>query len=255
MNIKWDASKYAKDFKFVHKYGEDVIELFNLPCGSSVIDLGCGNGNLTVKLKEKGYNVIGIDDSEDMLKIARENYSDIKFIKGNALDFRVEPVDGIFSNAVLHWIDKERHQELLNNISANIKNGGEFVCEFGGYGCAETVHSALKDIFNKRGYKYFKNFYFPTIGEYAPLLEKAGFIVKYALLFDRPTLQVGEKGLESWIRMFNMAPFKDISEDETQEIIDEAADALKPVLCKNGSWYVDYVRIRFRCIKEQTFCC
>lgn len=250
MNIKWDASKYAEDFKFVHKYGEDVIELLELPEGSSVIDLGCGNGNLSIKLKEKGYNVTGIDDSEDMLEIARKNYSDIEFIKGNALDFKIDPVDGIFSNAVLHWIDKEKHQELLNNISSNIKKGGEFVCEFGGYGCAETVHSALRKIFDKRGYKYIKNFYFPTIGEYAPLLEKAGLIVKYAVLFDRPTLQTGENGLESWIRMFNMAPFKDISPEETQEIIDEAVEELRPVLCKDGSWYVDYVRIRFRCVKE-----
>ncbi len=250
MNIKWDASKYAEDFKFVYKYGEDVIELLELPEASSVIDLGCGNGNLSIKLKEKGYNVTGIDDSEDMLEIARKNYSDIEFIKGNALDFKIDPVDGIFSNAVLHWIDKEKHQELLNNISSNIKKGGEFVCEFGGYGCAETVHSALKKIFDKRGYKYVKNFYFPTIGEYAPLLEKAGLIVKYAVLFDRPTLQTGENGLESWIRMFNMAPFKDISTEETQEIIDEAVEELRPVLCKDGSWYVDYVRIRFRCVKE-----
>lgn len=251
MNIKWNASKYSSDFSFVHKYGEDVIELFTLPMGSSIIDLGCGNGNLTNKLKEKGYNVKGIDDSSDMLEKARNKYADIEFIKANALDFSVEPVDGIFSNAVLHWIDKERHQELLNNIASNIKTGGEFVCEFGGCGCAETVHSALKDIFEERGYNYVKNFYFPTIGEYAPLLEKAGLSVKYAILFDRPTLQTGENGLENWIRMFNITPFKNISDNEVQDIIDEASIRLKPYLCKEGKWYVDYVRIRFRCVKEK----
>ena len=54
MNINWDAQNYSKDFKFVHKYGEDVMELLQSPKGSKILDLGCGNGNLTIKLKEKG---------------------------------------------------------------------------------------------------------------------------------------------------------------------------------------------------------
>lgn len=245
MNINWDTDRYSADFQFVHKYGEDVMELLQSPKGSRVVDLGCGNGRLTVKLKEKGYNVTGIDDSEDMLKAARENYSDIDFVKGNALDFNVEPCDAIFSNAVLHWIDKSRHQELLNNIASNIKKGGEFVCEFGGFGCAERVHSVLNAIFAERGHKYVKNFYFPTVGEYAPVLEKAGLRVKFATLFDRPTYQQG--GLEGWIRMFNMAPFEGMSNEEINEIIFEAEKRLANVLCKDGKWYVDYVRIRFRC--------
>lgn len=245
MNINWDADRYSADFQFVHKYGEDVMELLQSPKGSRVVDLGCGNGRLTVKLKEKGYNVTGIDDSADMLKAAGENYSGIDFVKGNALNFNIEPCDAIFSNAVLHWIDKRRHQELLNNIASNIKKGGEFVCEFGGFGCAERVHSALQAIFEERGHRYFKNFYFPTVGEYAPLLENAGLRVKYAILFDRPTYQQG--GLEGWIRMFNMASFEGMSNDEVNEIIGEAEKRLADVLCKEGKWYVDYVRIRFRC--------
>lgn len=249
MNINWNAEKYNEDFKFVHKYGEDVMELLTSPKGSNVIDLGCGNGNLTKKLKEKGYNVIGIDDSDEMLNIARKKYNEIKFVKGNALTFKIEPADAIFSNAVLHWIDKEKQQELLNNIASNIKKGGEFVCEFGGNGCAKIVHSELRRIFEKNNLKYKFNFYFPTIGEYAPLMEKVGLRVKYAILFDRPTLQNGENGLEEWIRMFNMAPFKGLTENKIQEIINETKKRLEPVLCKEGKWFVDYVRIRFRCEK------
>lgn len=249
MNISWDADRYSEDFQFVHKYGEDVMELLHSPAGSRVADLGCGNGNLTVKLAERGYNVTGIDDSEEMLETAKRKHSDIEFIKGNALDFKIEPCDAIFSNAVLHWIDKEKHQSLLNNIASNIKKGGEFVCEFGGYGCAERVHTALREIFEERGHKYRKNFYFPSIGEYGPLLENAGLRVKFACLFDRPTLQQGDNGLEGWIRMFNLAPFEGLGEEETRNIIDEACRRLKPVLCREGKWFVDYVRIRFRCVK------
>ena len=247
MNIKWNAQNYTQNFSFVHEYGENVMELLQAPQGSTVLDLGCGNGNLTQKLKEKGYQVIGLDDSADMLAVARETYPDIRFIKGNALDFQIEPVDAVFSNAVLHWIDGERQQEMLNNIAANIRTGGEFVCEFGGFGCAEKVHAALEKIFSERGLVYPRTFYFPTIGEYAPLLERAGLRVKYAILFDRPTVQA--RGLEGWIRMFNTAAFKGIDEKTTADMIREAEACLESELCANGVWYVDYVRIRFRCEK------
>lgn len=250
MNIKWDAHKYTQNFQFVNKYGEDVLKLFTLDNNSHILDLGCGNGDLTVKIAEMGYCVTGVDDSLDMLEIAKKKHSNIEFKKGNGLTFKDKPYDGIFSNAVIHWIDKENQQQLVNNISANLRDGGEFVCEFGGYGCAETVHSTLREIFAENGLDYKFNFYFPTIGEYSPILENAGLKVNYAVLFDRPTVQQGENGLEDWIRMFNLKPFAGLSDSQVQAIIDEAVKRLKPVLYFEGKWIVDYVRIRFRCVKE-----
>lgn len=54
MNITWDADKYTADFSFVHQYGNSVTELIDADKGSSVLDLGCGNGALTKTLQEKG---------------------------------------------------------------------------------------------------------------------------------------------------------------------------------------------------------
>lgn len=250
MNIKWNAEKYAEDFQFVHKYGEDVLSLLDINDGDSVVDLGCGNGRLSVKIKEMGANVIGVDDSEDMLKIAVKNYSDINFIKGNALSFKLkDKADAIFSNAVFHWVDECNQQNLLNNVSDNLKTGGQLVCEFGGKGCAENIHSELEKIFALKGLNYKRTFYFPTIGEYSPLIEKAGMEVRYAVLFERPTRLVGENGLADWINMFDTAPFEGVSENLRNEIINEAVENLREKLYIDGSWYADYVRIRFKAVK------
>lgn len=245
MNINWDSQEYNKDFSFVPQYGEDLIGLITKPKGSRVIDLGCGSGTLTYMLADMGFDVIGIDASEEMLSLARNDYPQLKFECADATEFKLnEKADVIFSNAVFHWIDAERQEKLIGHISDALKPNGELVCEFGGHGCAESVHGALEKCFEKRGMKYPRVFYFPTIGEYAPLLEKYGLRVDHALLFDRPTPQRTENGLKDWINMFVKAPFENVPEDTKEDILNEAENILKPKLFVNGKWYIDYVRIR-----------
>ena len=53
MNIKWNAKDYTENVSFVHQYGEDVLSMLDVPEGSLVMDMGCGNGALTGKLREK----------------------------------------------------------------------------------------------------------------------------------------------------------------------------------------------------------
>lgn len=251
MNITWDAKGYTSGFAFVHQYGEGVLDLIDAAPGSHVVDLGCGNGALSEKLIARGYRVTAIDASSDMLAQARALHPDIAFVQADATDFTLsEPADAIFSNAVFHWIDRDRQPLLAASLARNLKPGGQLVCEFGGYGCAERVHSALERAFATRGLAYPRVFYFPTIAQHAPILEAAGLRVTYAVLFDRPTPQQGEDGLERWIRMFVKAPFEGIAPDVQDAIIGEAVASLRETLRReDGTWYVDYVRIRIKAMK------
>lgn len=156
----------------------------------------------------------------------------------------------IFSNAVFHWIDENNQQQLAENIFDNLKTGGILVCEFGGYGCAETVHSALEECFDEHGLDYPRTFYFPTIGQYAPVLESAGFRVKYALLFDRPTPLHTANGAADWIRMFLKTPFIGMPVEQKESIIIEAVEKIRPALFTNDGWIIDYVRIRVKARKK-----
>lgn len=247
MNIHWDAEKYRQDFMFVPQYGAALLDLLDAGPGARVIDLGCGNGALTGELAARGYRVTGIDASPEMLALARQGHPELTFRPGNALDFVLEePADAIFSNAVLHWIDAGRQQEMLDHIATQLRRSGLFVCEFGGRGCAEQVHAALERRFAAHGLHYRRTFYFPTIGEYAPMLERSGFRVEYATLFDRPTRQNGPDGLAAWIRMFDTAPFDGVDPALAAQIVAEAVEELRPALWHDGAWYVDYVRIRFK---------
>ena len=247
MNNDWNAKNYTNNFSFVHQYGEDVLKLIDAPAGSRVLDLGCGNGALTKKLQELGFQAQGMDSSEDMLTIARQHYPDIGFEYGDATQFTLpEPVDVIFSNAVFHWIDAEKQDALAAHIANALKPGGALVCEFGGKDCAESVHATLEQCFANRGLLYQRFNYFPTIAEYTAILERNGLRPDYAVLFDRPTPQSPGKTVVDWIEMFVRVPFRGMEEKQKAEILQEAENLLRPKLCRDNNWIIDYVRIRVR---------
>lgn len=98
----------------------------------SVFDIGCGTGNSTHVLAQKFQNVeiTGGDSSEAMLKKARVNYPEIKFVQFNAeTDWDKLPYyDLIFSNACIQWIPN--HKQLIPNIMSHLNDGGQFAVQF-----------------------------------------------------------------------------------------------------------------------------
>lgn len=251
MNITWNAQKYTSDFSFVRKYGEGVMQLLDLPEGASVLDLGCGNGALSALLAEKGFRVTGMDSSPEQLAIAREKHPGIEFLQSDATDFTLpEPVDAVFANAVFHWIDPEKQPSMLRCIFSALKPGGQLVFEMGGSGNCGAIHAALSEEFQRRGLEYDPKKYFPTIGGYAPLLESAGFTVRYAVLFNRLTELTGDHGVADWIAMFERTALNCLPDESTRREAALAAEsAVRDRLFRDGKWYADYVRLRMKAVK------
>ena len=253
MNQNWDSKKYSEGFSFVYQYGSDVLNLIQPEGVVKAIDLGCGTGILTKALKDKGFDVTGLDSSEEMLLKARANYPDIEFAHADAVNFALgEPVDLVFSNAVLHWIDKSRQLSMMKCVYDALRDNGQFIFEMGGSGCGRLIHEKLAERFNAHGYSYAMPFYFPAIGEYASLLEQTGFTVRYAVLFDRPTQLKGNNGLYDWIKMFVNIPFEGVKESDRENILLETVEGLRDKLFNHESkiWFADYVRLRIRAVKE-----
>ncbi|HCC00360.1 MAG TPA: class I SAM-dependent methyltransferase [Ruminococcaceae bacterium] len=253
MDTKWDAQKYTKDFSFVHQYGNDVLKLIEIKPHFSALDLGCGNGALTKQLSAMGLHAMGMDASAELLEVAHRQYPDFQFFHGDATDFMLPAkVDIIFSNAVFHWIKKEKQLQMLQCVYRALNDKGQFVFEFGGSGNNALIHQALKVAFQEQGLSYQMPFYFPTIGEYASLLEQAGFKVTYAVLFDRLTTLNGPNGLSDWIQMFIKDPFASIEAERRKKLIQRTTEQVRDTLYHEKKWYADYVRIRMKAIKPTT---
>ena len=251
MNITWDASAYTSHFSFVHEYGAGVLDLVQRKEHMKALDLGCGNGALTRAMADQGMDVCGLDASPELLDIARCSYPDLCFMQGDATNFSLpEKVDVVFSNAVFHWIDRGKQRDMMDCVYRALGAGGQFVFEFGGYGNTALIHESLARAFAARKRSYWVPFYFPTIGEYASLLEDAGFTVVFASLFDRMTPLKGENGMADWIRMFVQKPFEGLSVQEESALVEEAVAGLKQKLFHDGTWFADYVRIRCKAVKR-----
>ncbi|MEO6725412.1 MAG: methyltransferase domain-containing protein, partial [Blastocatellia bacterium] len=243
--MKWDSELYNQKHAFVFKYGEDLLALLDAKPGERILDVGCGAGQLTAMIAATGAQVTGLDSSPEMIATARAAYPEINFVIADAADFSfAEQFDAIFSNAALHWV--ERAEDAVICMSRALKPGGRFVVEFGGKGNIANIASALEQSIREvRQVKIKATNYFPSIGQYTPLLEKHGIEVASAILFDRPTkLDGGEDGLENWIRMFRGPRLTALSEDEQREVIERVKHQLRDTQFKDGDWYADYRRLR-----------
>ncbi|GCF10971.1 class I SAM-dependent methyltransferase [Dictyobacter arantiisoli] len=246
----WNADLYDQKHAFVFKYGASLISILAPQAGETILDLGCGTGHLTRAIADAGAHVIGMDSSASMIESARIAYPGLDFQVGDATNFTpASPVDAIFSNATLHWI--QNPAAAARHMAAALKPGGRLVAEFGGKGNIATITSATRQAAKEiTGQDIQSSWYFPSIGEYTSLLEQYGLTVNSAILFERPTPLEGEDALRNWLNMFGLVIFQQLPEDIKQQVIIRAEALARPTLYQNGRWIGDYRRLRIVAYKD-----
>jgi trans-aconitate methyltransferase len=244
---EWDIELYNNKHGFIYEYGKDLIKQLNPQEDELILDLGCGTGRLANEISKSGATVIGIDASEKMINAAREKFSEIDFFVKDTANFQFkEPFDAIFSNAALHWVlESEKAIICMHN---NLKKRGRLVLEFGGKGNVKIIINAVDKVLLESGYPErakIKKWYFPSISEYTTLLERNGFEVELAELYEKPTeLTDSENGIKEWLMMFGAILFKDLSTEVRNQIIEKVQNEVKDRCFINGKWFADYMRIR-----------
>ena len=229
----WDAARYDSCGTFVWEHGADLVEMLAPRFRDRVLDVGSGTGHLTARIAEPGADVLGIDASESMVLQARSNYPHLRFEVLDALEMKLGPqFDAVFSNAVLHWITDP--DVAASEIFNALKPGGRFVAEFGGKGNISTIIEAVHRARKSMGARLIDRipWYFPSAGEYAALLERLGFTVTYARLFDRPTrLGEGDGTMMTWLKMFGEPLLNDLTESERDIVCSVSPRMLCGLLC------------------------
>ena len=241
----WDTTTYDRDFAFVSAYGAELLDWLRAQPGERILDLGCGTGELAERIAATGATVIGIDTDPAMIEAARTRLPNVELRVADGHDFAVdEPVDAVFSNAALHWMPAA--VEVLGCVSDALRHGGRFVAEMGATGNVATVMAAVDQACDEAGMPERDwPWFFPSPAQYAAMLEDAGLEIRELDFRDRPTKLVGEDGITGWLRMFAGPAMADVP----TEVVDRAVLIARPTLWRDGAWWADYRRLRFRAVK------
>ncbi len=114
------------------KYVELILE--GLLPGARVLDLGCGTGEPVARyLAACGFRVVGVDESERMLEIARRVVPTAEFIRADMCEMTL---DGRFTAAVawdsVFHVGRERHREIFRKLYGLLDPGGPLLLSAGG---------------------------------------------------------------------------------------------------------------------------
>ena len=247
MTQTWSPSAYAHNAGFVPALGAGILERLAPVAGERILDLGCGDGTLTLKLVERGARVLGVDSSPEMIAAATSLGLDARVMDATRLEFTGE-FDAVFSNAVLHWIHDA--DAVIAGVHRALKPGGRFVAEFGGYTNIAAISVALRAVLGRRGIPANRHWYYPTPKSYRARLEAHGFDVEFVTLFPRPTPL--PTGMAGWLQTFGVSALSVVPPEQRAEVTAEIIDLLKPSLCDEyGNWTADYVRLQVVARKGQ----
>ena len=250
MRDAWSAARYEANARFVSDLGAGVLEWLAPQAGERILDLGCGDGALTLKLVEAGAQVTGVDASASMVEAARARGIDAETMAGEALSFG-DAFDAVFSNAALHWMTDP--DAVIAGVVRALRPGGRFVAEFGGHGNVAAIRTALSAVIARRcGIEDAPAgiWYFPSVAEHRRRLEAAGLTVRRIALIPRPTPLPGDMG--AWLETLAAPVLALVPEGERAAVRDEARALVRPALCdSDGNWTADYVRLRFEAVLEE----
>ena len=124
-DFTWNPERYLS---YADERGRPFLDLLArvpLTGPATVVDLGCGAGNLTRLLRERwpSAGVSGLDSSPEMIRRARADVPEIEFAVADAADGTPSaPVDVLISNAMLQWVP--RHLDLLGHLLDGVAPGG-----------------------------------------------------------------------------------------------------------------------------------
>lgn len=178
---EWDAAR-ASFHGSERRYLDAMLE--GLAAPARILDLGCGTGRpMAEHVLSRGHLVTGVDQSEQLLAIARARFPEGEWIHARIEDFPVDvDSNGAFGGAIvwdsLFHIERERHASILANVHRALAPGARLMLTAGG-----SAHPAFTDTMFDR--EFFYDSYPPE--RLATLLVELGFEILVNEFMNLPT--------------------------------------------------------------------
>jgi trans-aconitate 2-methyltransferase len=176
--VPWNPDRYHQFKSERAAPFEDLLGLIKQRGGLSVVDLGCGPGELTRRLADElpDSTVLGIDNSQEMLaRAAGHVRPGLRFQSGDIATVSGQ-WDLVFSHAAIQWLDD--HETLVPRLMTLVRPRGQLAVQVP----SNQWHPALayiRDVAREEPFAtelggYNREFPVLTVDRYADLLYEAG---------------------------------------------------------------------------------
>jgi SAM-dependent methyltransferase len=143
---------FNRDEQEAARFIDKLIDKLNPPQGALMLDVACGKGRHAIHLAEKGFDVTGIDLSEDSIKEALINQTENLhfFLHDMRLPFYINYFNYAFNffTSFGYFATRREHDNSIRTIAQSLKKGGYFVLDYLNVHYAEDhlVHQFDKEI-------------------------------------------------------------------------------------------------------------
>lgn len=254
--------------------GLELIKRMDLRGDEHLLDIGCGDGKITVLLSMlllsmllPGGQVLGIDASEEMISFARKRYPEDRYpnlswrvMDAARLSFEND-FDVVFSNACLHWIPD--HLPVLSGIRRSLRSGGMVYLQMQGKGELGKLEYILMELIlmeliqSEKWPGYFSrwsaSFGFHDPREYRVWLEQVGLHPIRVETVKRMVPFRGREGLAGHIRTTWLPFTLPIPEEKRESFIYRLVDRYlqEQPPDEEGMVYVPGYRLRVEAVKKE----
>lgn len=187
MDLKETYNKIANDWHQDHKSDTWSIEATNrfsslVKPGGKILDVGCAGGLKSKHLAGKGFKVLGIDFSENLIEIAKKEVSEARFLVMDVRDIDTlqETFDGIFMQAVLLHLPKKEAEGILKKAVSKLNEGGYLYVAV-----KEKIEGGLDEEIktdNDYGYEYQRFFSYFSVEDFKKYFNNIGLKIVYQMV-------------------------------------------------------------------------
>ncbi|MCS1350130.1 class I SAM-dependent methyltransferase [Mechercharimyces sp. CAU 1602] len=176
---------------------ETVVDSLEAPRGGTVMEIGVGTGNLSQVILNKGFQVIGVEPSTQMQKLAAQKVPAMDLRAGHFLDLPdTTPLDGIVSTYAFHHLTDEEKDDSIRQMAERLKPNAKIVFADTAFRdeahYLEMVAEARANGFNDLADDLEREYY-PVLPRLEQSFERAGLRVQFKALNRYVWLMIASK--------------------------------------------------------------
>jgi trans-aconitate 2-methyltransferase len=252
--MTWDGEAYNTLSDPQFRWGTALLDTVLLRGDETILDAGCGSGRITAELLKRlpHGRVIAFDSSASMLDAARSQLklsgNRVEYVLGNLSNFELAtPVDGVFSNAVFHWVSD--HDSMFRSIFHALQSDGWILAQFGGEGNIQRVRTRVREIGRKDPFthhlkKWPEDPHYESVEATVKRLKKSGFIAIEARLHAEPVVFTDPSLFSQFVEKIILhRVLAKLPEDLQRQFLSELTERASH---DDPPYMLDYVRLTIR---------